>query len=107
VGSELTESGTAQASVLKPGLTGFVRIHHQEGLTPEEKVEYEIYYLRHQSLMLDVQVLLRALWNLIAGRDSRRGWPSQLVAKSKRPDMATGPLLDDEGVENERVRSRF
>ncbi len=107
VGSELFESGVAKGSALKPGLTGFVQIHHQDSLTVDEKVEYEIYYLRHQSLMLDIQILLRALWNLIKGRGGRSAWPYGNVPSAQRRDASNHPLRNDQEVENERVRSRF
>lgn len=106
VGSELMERGSDRGSALKPGLTGFVQIHLQDGLTAEEKAEYQIYYLRHQSLMLDVQVLLRALWNLVRNVADRPGFSAQAV-KSQSTRKKHHRSLDDEKVENERVHPRF
>ena len=107
VGSELFEKESARASALKPGLTGFVQVHHREGLTPEEKVEYEIYYLRHQSLMLDVQVLWRALWDLIGGIGGQGGWRPQLATESQQRKTLFDTSVDKERVENERILPRF
>lgn len=107
VGPELFEMTGTQASALKPGLTSFTQIHHREGLTPEEKVEYEIYYLRHQSLMLDVQVLWRALWDLIRGIDDQPGLRLQLARQPQGSGGISKSPLNDERVENERVRPRF
>jgi GT2 family glycosyltransferase/lipopolysaccharide/colanic/teichoic acid biosynthesis glycosyltransferase len=107
VGSELLENGSTQGSALKPGLTGFVQIHLQDGLTDEEKAEYQIYYLRHQSLMLDAQVLLRALWNLITNVAGRRRSSWQATTESQQTKTRSGHSLNDERVENERVRPRF
>jgi GT2 family glycosyltransferase/lipopolysaccharide/colanic/teichoic acid biosynthesis glycosyltransferase len=106
VGPDVLEMGRARISALKPGLTGFLQIHLKEGLTPEEKVEYEIYYLRHQSLMLDVQVLLRALWDLIRGIGFHES-PSQMESQPLRSGERPYASIDDERVENERIRSRF
>lgn len=106
VGPDVWEMGRARISALKPGLTGFLQIHLKEGLTPEEKVEYEIYYLRHQSLMLDLQVLLRALWDLLRGIGFRES-PSQLEQEPLRSGKQPYASIDDGRVENERVRSRF
>ncbi len=106
VGPEPLQMGRAKDTILKPGLTGFVQIHVKEGLTPEEKEEYEIFYLRHQSLMLDTQILLRALWGLIRGAGGLRT-SSALAAGSLRSKEKSHLSIDDERVENERVRSRF
>jgi lipopolysaccharide/colanic/teichoic acid biosynthesis glycosyltransferase len=106
VGPDVLEMGRARISALKPGLTGFLQIHLKEGLTPEEKVEYEIYYLRHQSLMLDLQVLLRALWDLIRGIGFHES-PSQMESQPLRSAKQPYASIDDERVENERIRSRF
>lgn len=107
VGPELYQTGTAKISVLKPGLTGFVQVHLKEGLTPEESFEYEIYYLRHQSLMLDAQVLLKAFWGLIRGAGCSGNSPSQIAAESLRPRADPRASTDDQRVEDERIRSRF
>jgi lipopolysaccharide/colanic/teichoic acid biosynthesis glycosyltransferase len=107
VGSGLFEMTGSQASALKPGLTSFAQIHHAEGLTPEEKVEYEIYYLRHQSLILDMQVLWRALWDFVRGIDSQRGLRSQSAREPQERKAQPTTTVDGERVENERVRPRF
>ena len=52
-----------QASYLGPeGLTGLVQVHEKQGLDPEERERYKLYYAKNQSLMLDLQIMLRSLF---------------------------------------------
>jgi len=106
VGPELVEVDPGKTLVLRPGLTGFVQIHLREGLTLEERVEYEIYYLRHQSLMLDLQVIFRALWEGIRDAD-RPASPARRANRKTREQIHMLSDADKERMENERVRSRF
>lgn len=48
--------------VVKPGLTGWAQIHYPYGNTVEDaqmKLQYDFYYLRHGSLLLDLYILFR------------------------------------------------
>ncbi|UVW30303.1 sugar transferase [Massilia sp. H6] len=43
---------------IRPGLTGWAQINGRDELPIPEKVELDVYYLRHQSLTLDLKVIL-------------------------------------------------
>jgi exopolysaccharide biosynthesis polyprenyl glycosylphosphotransferase len=48
----------------KPGLTGWAQIHFKYGNSIEDtliKLEYDLYYIKHQSLWLDLYTILRTL----------------------------------------------
>lgn len=45
------------------GLTGLLQIHSREDLEPEERERYKLYYAKNQSLMLDMQIIAKALFN--------------------------------------------
>ncbi len=48
--------------LVKPGITGWAQIHQQYAANVEEtneKLEYDLYYIKHRSLVLDLLVLLR------------------------------------------------
>jgi len=48
----------------RPGLLGWAQVHGLGGPPPEEarvELEYDLYYLRHQSLALDLTILLRSI----------------------------------------------
>lgn len=46
---------------LTPGLTGWAQINGRDELPIPVKVAYDNYYLQHQSLSLDTQILLKTL----------------------------------------------
>ncbi len=51
-----------EEQVLGPaGLTGLVQINERDDLTDEERARYELYYAKNQSLMLDCEILLKAM----------------------------------------------
>jgi len=53
---------------VKPGLTGIWQIMGRKELPLHENLEYDFYYIRNQSLMLDFAILLRTAGALIRGR---------------------------------------
>jgi exopolysaccharide biosynthesis polyprenyl glycosylphosphotransferase len=47
---------------VKPGLTGWAQVKYGYGSTVEDariKLKHDLYYIQHQSLLLDLQILLR------------------------------------------------
>lgn len=50
--------------LIKPGLTGWAQINEKYGASSEDalrKLEYDLYYLKHHNLVLDMVILLRTL----------------------------------------------
>lgn len=48
--------------LVKPGLTGWAQVNQDYAATVEEtieKLEYDLYYIKHRSLILDISVILR------------------------------------------------
>jgi lipopolysaccharide/colanic/teichoic acid biosynthesis glycosyltransferase len=59
--------------LVRPGLTGWAQVKYPYGATDLdafEKLQYEFYYLRHQSLALDLRILGRTIRSVI-GRGGR------------------------------------
>ncbi|MEY2568644.1 MAG: hypothetical protein QOE35_3173 [Actinomycetota bacterium] len=57
--------------LVRPGLTGWAQVKYPYGsseLDAMEKLQYEFYYLRHQSLTLDLRILGRTLRTVLGGR---------------------------------------
>ncbi len=50
---------------LLPGLTGWAQINGRDELPIPQKVEYEVYYLQHQSLWLDLQIIARTFVKVV------------------------------------------
>jgi lipopolysaccharide/colanic/teichoic acid biosynthesis glycosyltransferase len=56
---------------VKPGMAGWGLIHQGYGSSIEDalkKLEYDLYYIKHQSLGLDFQILLRTFWDALTMR---------------------------------------
>jgi exopolysaccharide biosynthesis polyprenyl glycosylphosphotransferase len=53
---------------VKPGLTGWAQVRYRYGSTVEDalrKLQYDLYYIRHQSLTLDVIILVRTIGTML------------------------------------------
>ena len=56
--------------LVRPGLTGWAQVKYPYGaddIDAVEKLQYEFYYLRHQSLALDARIIGRTLRHVFAG----------------------------------------
>jgi exopolysaccharide biosynthesis polyprenyl glycosylphosphotransferase len=54
---------------VKPGMAGWGLIHQGYGASVEdalEKLQYDLYYIKHQSLGLDLYILFRTFWDTIS-----------------------------------------
>jgi O-antigen biosynthesis protein WbqP len=43
---------------LRPGLTGYAQVMGRDFITDEQKVQYDKYYMEHESLLLDIRIIL-------------------------------------------------
>ena len=46
---------------VKPGITGLAQIEGRYSTNPEDKLKYDLYYMRSFSFVLDLQIMLRTL----------------------------------------------
>jgi len=54
--------------LVKPGITGWAQVNYGKGASLEgsaEKLEYDLYYIKHRSLGLDIRIMLRTLGSVI------------------------------------------
>lgn len=59
---------------VKPGITGWAQIHYPYAASIEEglgKLEYDLYYIRHHSFLLDLDILLRTAEVIIFQKGSQ------------------------------------
>jgi exopolysaccharide biosynthesis polyprenyl glycosylphosphotransferase len=64
-----------QRLVVKPGITGIWQLSSDRHSEIHENLEYDLYYIRHQSLLMDVLILFETLFftiGLVPRRMSRR-----------------------------------
>jgi len=51
-----------QRLLVKPGITGWALIHGRNLLSWSERIRYDVWYIDHWSLWLDLKIVLRTLW---------------------------------------------
>ena len=59
---------------VKPGITGWAQIRYPYGATVEDsknKLEYDLYYVEHQSLFLDLAIVFHTFKTVLFGRGAR------------------------------------
>jgi sugar transferase (PEP-CTERM system associated) len=64
----------SERHLVKPGLTGWAQVRYQYGASLEdarEKHQYDLYYIKNQSPMLDALILLETARTVLFGRLSR------------------------------------
>ncbi len=55
---------------VRPGLTGWAQVRYPYGANERdafEKLQFELYYIRHQRLSLDLQILVKTAHNMLTG----------------------------------------
>jgi sugar transferase (PEP-CTERM system associated) len=60
--------------VIRPGITGWAQIRYQYGASLEEskeKLKYDLYYIKHLSLSLDLMIVLESVKIVLLGRGAR------------------------------------
>jgi lipopolysaccharide/colanic/teichoic acid biosynthesis glycosyltransferase len=63
-----------QRHVVRPGLTGWAQVKYQYGASLEEakiKFEFDLFYIRHLSLLLDIAILVETARVVIWGRGAK------------------------------------
>lgn len=50
---------------VRPGITGWAQVNGRNAITWEEKFEKDIWYVDHQSLLLDIQVLWKTIFQVL------------------------------------------
>jgi sugar transferase (PEP-CTERM system associated) len=59
---------------VRPGITGWAQVRYQYGASVEEtktKLEYDLFYIKHLSIMLDLAVLFETLKVMLSGRGAK------------------------------------
>ena len=55
----------AQRHQVRPGITGWAQVNGRNSLTWEEKFKLDVWYVKHQSLLLDIKILLLTVYKVI------------------------------------------
>lgn len=57
--------------MVKPGVTGWAQVNYAYTVTLEEvavKLEYDLYYIKHRNLLMDLSIILRTIWQVFEMR---------------------------------------
>jgi len=63
-----------QRHVIKPGITGWAQVRYSYGATiedAEEKLQYDLYYVKNMSIFLDMLILLSSIQVVLFGKGAR------------------------------------
>jgi len=64
----------AQRHTIKPGITGWAQVRYRYGATiedAEEKLQYDLYYVKNMSIFLDLLILLFSIQVVLFGKGAR------------------------------------
>jgi lipopolysaccharide/colanic/teichoic acid biosynthesis glycosyltransferase len=64
---------------VRPGITGWAQVNGRTSLSWPERIELDVWYVDHRSLLLDARILLRTIRMLVTGHglyssDLTQGW---------------------------------
>jgi Sugar transferases involved in lipopolysaccharide synthesis len=63
---DLTEARTkVGVHKLRPGLSGWAQVNGRDMLTVEQKVNYDVYYLKHISVLFDIKIVFRTILKVL------------------------------------------
>lgn len=60
----------SQRLEVRPGMTGLAQVNGNTHLTWEERIEYDVAYVKHYSLWLDVKIILKTVLIVLFGEGS-------------------------------------
>lgn len=55
----------ARRHEVKPGMTGWAQVNGRNAITWDEKFKLDVWYVEHQSLWLDVKILMMTVWKVL------------------------------------------
>ena len=58
-------SEQARRHEVKPGITGWAQVNGRNAITWEQKFEYDVWYVDHVSLWLDLKIMAMTLWKIL------------------------------------------
>ena len=63
--------GFSQRMMVKPGITGLAQVNGGYSIRPEEKIIYDIEYIKKRSLFLDFKILLKTIGIVLYSKDAK------------------------------------
>lgn len=54
---------------IKPGVTGYSQAYYRNAIPWKERIQHDIYYIDHLSLLLDIKIFLKTVVSVLNGKD--------------------------------------
>ncbi|MCK4394308.1 sugar transferase [Candidatus Bipolaricaulota bacterium] len=80
--------------LVKPGITGWALIHGRNLLTWEERIKYDVWYVDHRSIWLDLWIMLKTIWVVLIKREG-------IYGPAGTNDDFTGPSPQVKGIKQD------
>lgn len=59
----------ARRLTMRPGMTGWAQVHGNASISWDARIEYDLYYVDHFSVLLDLKILMKTILVVIYGED--------------------------------------
>ena len=59
--------------LVKPGLSGWAQVNGRNAINWDQKLDYDVYYVDHQSFLLDAKIVLLTLQKVLSGTGVNAG----------------------------------
>ena len=63
--------GYVERLQVKPGITGLAQVNSAYDILAKDKLHYDLLYIRKQSLWLDLRIMLKTVWVMLARKGAR------------------------------------
>jgi lipopolysaccharide/colanic/teichoic acid biosynthesis glycosyltransferase len=84
---------------VRPGLTGWAQIHGRNALSWPERIERDVWYVRHRSLALDLRILLRTPAVLLRGTGT-------YGPDGRNPSFQKGDEVETSAIQNPKSKTQ-
>ena len=82
--------------MIQPGLTGWAQVRYPYGSTVEDawrKTEFDLFYLKHMGLVIDIGILLRTVWVVVTGGLDRAEQEELPVYNASPTSISSRPAM--------------
>lgn len=75
----------ARRHEVKPGITGWAQVNGRNAITWEQKFEHDVWYVDHQSFLLDLKIFGLTVWKILKREGINQ--PGQATAEEFNPQI--------------------
>ncbi|WP_066875158.1 sugar transferase [Clostridium mediterraneense] len=58
-------------ALIKPGLTGYAQVNGGYDITPKEKLDLDLYYMKHRGIKMDLKIIFKTIFIVFSGEGAR------------------------------------